>query len=167
MAKYDESEFLIPSEEERAEQQQIEMMKRIARAEARRVQTGEAEEDLARDLELEQAGQAQRGPKSHGVVLKGILALLSGDVLVTISGAFASLVVIAAFFLVSILCQFWNYRESVHTEELSEEVSLLEERAIRLEEQVSRQCSHSSISEKLLERNLGLEDPMMPTVVIE
>ena len=62
------------SEEELRRQQEDEEFRRRVRDEVRRVQSGEAEEDLERDREEERAERAQAAPKTIGDVFASMMS---------------------------------------------------------------------------------------------
>ena len=57
MAEYDESEYFTDSQEEIAEREAQEALRRMVRTEIRRVQTGAADADIAKDIALEEEKQ--------------------------------------------------------------------------------------------------------------
>ena len=63
MAEYDESEYFTDSQEEIAEREAQETLRRMVRTEIRRVQTGAADKDISEDIareELEKSKEQKR-----------------------------------------------------------------------------------------------------------
>ena len=73
----------------------------------------------------------------------------------------------AVLFLVSILSLFSSLHMQIRENRTVEEVRLLEERALRSEEQRLGATTHSAIIRALKERNIPLEDTIEPVTVIK
>lgn len=170
MKEYDE-EYLTPSPEERREQEQREEIKRIVRGEMRRVESGEADEDIAADeqREREQQQEAERKKSRCPRWVRGIRLFLTGDILLDgeVSHFYNYVSYIALMFFLSIVTLFAALRLEMRRDGLEREVELLHERSIRMKEQRYRQCSHSAVMQRLQERGIELYDPLAPNDVIK
>lgn len=169
MKEYDE-EYLTPSPEERREQEQREEIKRIVRGEMRRVETGEADEDIAEDIRREQEQQEEAERKNrHPRWLQGIRLFLTGEILIDseISRFYNYASYIALMFFLSIVTLFAALRLEMRRDGLEREVELLHERSIRMKELRYNMSSHSAIVERLRARGIELYDPLAPNNVIK
>ena len=82
MANYDESEYFIESQEEVAEREAQEALRRMVRTEIRRVHTGAADEDIAEDIareEKERAVEARKRNRPRWMVWA--ISAVTGDIL--------------------------------------------------------------------------------------
>ena len=170
MKGYDDSEFLTDSPEEIREREQQEEIKRIVRSEFRRVQSGEADEDMAEDVRREQQEREEAEKRaSRHKWLRSIGLLLTGEILVRENAArfdsYASY--IALMFFLSIVTLFAGLRVETKCNRLEREVELLHERSIRFKEQRYQKSSHSAIVEELERRGIELYDPLTPTNIIK
>lgn len=170
MANYDESEYFTDSQEEIAEREAQEALRRMVRTEIRRVQTGAADADIAEDIareEEEQAVEAQKRKKSK-LIMK-IESLVTGDILLAENAnrAYQLLMLLGFIFLLSIFTIFGAFQRDLHRNTLQKEVALLKERAIRISEEKMQQTSHSAILRKLNERGIKLNDPKTPPMVLK
>ena len=169
MAQYDESEFLTDSPEEIRRREERDEIRRIARTEYRRMQSGEADEDVAEDIRREEEAREAAMPKPLPGWVNTLKELATGEILIG-KGAtriYDYVIYIALLFFLSIVVIFSSLRYEVRRNRLSQEVDLLHERSIRMKEQRYQICSHSSIVELLRERKIELFDPLSPTNVIE
>jgi hypothetical protein len=169
MAQYDDSEFLTDSPEEIRRREERDEIRRIARTEFRRMQSGEAEEDVAEDIRREEEAREAATPKPLPGWFVAFKKLATGEILIG-KGAtriYDYVIYIALLFFLSIVVIFSSLRYEVRRNRLSQEVDLLHERSIRMKEQRYQLCSHSSIVELLRERGIELFDPLSPTNVIE
>ncbi|MBQ8308073.1 MAG: hypothetical protein IJX56_04665 [Alistipes sp.] len=169
--QYD-TEFNPQSEEERlAAEREAELARRIRR-EVRRIQRGEADQELQAEQEEEEREQealrearAQEERKNRSP-LRG---LVTGNILrqewLTVHYRYPLL--IAGVFLVSIVVIFWSLSLDMTYTRVEREVQLLRERAVRLKQERSLKTSHSAIVEQVRERGLGLQDPVTPNEIIE
>lgn len=170
MKEYDESEFLTDSPEEIREREQQEEIKRIVRSEFRRVQSGEADEDMAEDVRREQQAQEEAEKKaSRHKWLRNIGLLLTGEILVKeeVAQFYSYASYMALMFFLSIVALFAALRVETKCNRLEREVELLHERSIRFKEQRYQKSSHSAIVEELERRGIELYDPLTPTNVIK
>ena len=167
MSRYDDSEFLTPSPEEIRQQEREEEIRRIARTEIRRVQSGEADEDIAEDLRREAEEQANtKKPLPRWVSL--LLSITTGEILIkeNVMRGYNHLFIIALLFLGSIVLLFSSLHLEIKRDRLSKEVTLLHERAVRTKEQFNKQTSHSAIVERLRERGIKLCENEASSLII-
>lgn len=169
--QYD-TEFNPRSEEERlAAEREAELARRIRR-EVRRIQSGEADEELRADREREEAEQLETKRRREEEARRNrnpLRGLVTGNILrqewLTVHYRYPLL--IAGVFLLSIVVMFWSLRLDMTYTRTEREVQLLRERAVRLKQERSRCTSHSAIVEQLRLRGLDLRDPVTPNEVIE
>ena len=170
MKGYDDSEFLTDSPEEIREREQQEEIKRIVRSEFRRVQSGEADEDMAEDVRREQQEREEAETRaSRHKWLRSIGLLLTGEILVreNVARFYSYASYIALMFFLSIVTLFAGLRVETKCNRLEREVELLHERSIRFKEQRYQKSSHSAIVEELERRGIELYDPLTPTNIIK
>ena len=170
MKGYDDSEFLTDSPEEIREREQQEEIKRIVRSEFRRVQSGEADEDMAEDVRREQQEREEAEKRtSRHKWLRSIGLLLTGEILVreNVARFYSYASYIALMFFLSIVTLFAGLRVETKCNRLEREVELLHERSIRFKEQRYQKSSHSAIVEELERREIELYDPLTPTNIIK
>ncbi len=162
MAEYDESEYFSDSQEEIAEREAQEALRRMVRTEIRRVQTGAAAEDIAEDIAREKEQQALEEKKARRprwvVWINGVV---TGDILLAeeVKRVYTLLTMLGVIFFASIATIFGSLQRDMRYRELEKEVALLKERAIRTSEECYRHSSHSAIVRKLKERGIDIEDP--------
>lgn len=170
MKGYDDSEFLTDSPEEIREREQQEEIKRIVRSEFRRVQSGEADEDMAEDVRREQQEREEAEKRaSRHKWLRSIGLLLTGEILVreNVARFYSYASYIALMFFLSIVTLFAGLCVETKCNRLEREVELLHERSIRFKEQRYQKSSHSAIVEELERRGIELYDPLTPTNIIK
>ena len=162
MAEYDESEYFSDSQEEIAEREAQEALRRMVRTEIRRVQTGAAAEDIAEDIAREEEQQALEDKKAKRPRwVMWINSVVTGDILLAeeVKRVYTLLTMLGVIFFASIATIFGSLQRDMRYRELEKEVALLKERAIRTSEECYRHSSHSAIVRKLAERNIEIEDP--------
>lgn len=169
---YRDTDFNPRSEEELLQEERDRELARRIRREVRRVQSGEADDDLAEDRAREEAEaeeQAARQARERRRAANPIRGLLTGNILRQewLVGHYRYPLLIAGTFLLSIIVMFWALRLDMTHTRTEREVELLREKAIRLQEQRSRQTTHSAIVEQLRQRNIPLHDPTVPGEIIE
>ena len=96
-------------------------------------------------------------------------SIFTGEIILnpTISKGYDYLFYMAVLFLVSILSLFSSLHMQIRENRTVEEVRLLEERALRSEEQRLGATTHSAIIRALKERNIPLEDTIEPVTIIK
>ncbi len=161
MAEYDESEYFTDTQEEIAEREAQEALRRMVRTEIRRVQTGAADEDIAADIareEEEKAAAERAKPPQWMVWLKGAI---TGDILLAEEAkrVYTLLMMLGIIFFASIATIFASLNRDLQCRQLEKEVELLKERAIRTKEECYHKSSHSAILRRLEERGIKIEDP--------
>lgn len=168
----EEDEFHPLSEEELREREEAEEFRRRVRREILRVQSGEADEDIARDREKEAEEQREQQEREQRVARKRsrlFWQIFSGNILVNRSVAenYRYFAAIAGICFVSIVVMFTSLAADMKYSRLEREVQLLRERSIRLQEQLYRRTTHAAISEELRRRGIDLQDPRRPKAVVE
>ncbi len=162
MAEYDESEYFTDSQEEIAKREADEALRRAVRTEIRRIQTGEADADIADDIareEEEKKIEAKKNKKSRWARL--VNGIFTGDILLAeeATRVYNFLTLLGVIFLITIFTMFATFQQEKRRNDLEKEVVLLKEKAIRASEKRTQHTSHSAILEKLKERGITLEDP--------
>ena len=157
-------EFNPLTEEELRRQQEDEEFRRRVRDEVRRVQSGEAQDDIDRDIEQEQAAEAEQTRAEAKKRLKRsrlFYQLFSGSILRSrsVKDHYSYLIAIAIASLISIMVMF--------TSRMEREVQLLRERSIRLREQLYKFTSHQAVVEELQRRGIPLQEPRRTKEVVE
>lgn len=169
MANYDESEYFTDSQEEIAEREAQEALRRMVRTEIRRVQTGAADADIAEDIAREEEERVSESKKAKPSWMVKLESLLTGDILLAeqANRAYHLLMLLGFIFLLSIFTIFGAFQQDLRCNSLHKEVDLLKERAVRISEESVQQTSHSAILKRLRERGIEIEDPKNPPVVIK
>ncbi len=164
--------------DELAQQQQDAEFARRVRREVKRIQSGEAEQDLEQDeLEDEQlrAQEEEREEAKCRAKAKAqrrqaniFWQIMSGNILLRkgVSKYYTQMILIAALFFVSIFVMFWSLHLDMRYSQLAKRVQLSRERSIRLQEMKYLKCSHSAISSELERRGIDLFDPTRPATII-
>ncbi|MDO4757766.1 MAG: hypothetical protein Q4A18_00710 [Rikenellaceae bacterium] len=165
-------DFYPEREEEARRQAEEELLARRIRREVVRVQSGEAEEDLAADREAEEAAEAERvelEERRERRRRNPIYRLFSGTILVGESAAktYPYLLTIAAMFFLNIVVLFWSLHLDLRYSRLEREVQKLREKSIRLEELRYSRATHTAVSRELEKRGIVLQDPLRPGQIIE
>ncbi len=165
-----------PTQEEIDAAEQDELLARRIRREVRRIESGEADEDIAQEVAEEQAKKEEEEQEAererqeqHHRANNLFWLLLSGNILQkeSVSKYYSQLVAIAVLFFISIFVMFWSLHLDMRYSQELRNVQLLRERSARLQELRYSQCSHSAISAELKRRGLDLQDATHPAVVIE
>lgn len=160
------------SEEELRRQQEDEEFRRRVRDEVRRVQSGEADEDLERDREEERAEEAEQMRDEAKKRLKRsrlFYQLFSGSILRSrgVKEHYGYLIAIAVASLVSITVMFAALYADMKYSRMEHQVQLLRERSIRLREQLYQRTSHQAVVEELQHRGIPLQEPRRTKEVVE
>ena len=158
---YRDHEFDPVTPEEQARREQEEEFARRVRREVRRMERGEAEEDIRADEERERRERRRRSST--------FWQLFSGTILVRegVSKYYPYMLTIAGMFFLSIMVMFWSLHLDMRYTRLERDVQKLRERSIRLQEQRYSRTTHSAIVERLRERGIDLSDPSAPGEIIE
>ena len=160
------------TEEEIAAQQADEEFLRRVRTEVRRMQSGEAQEDIERDIEIEREAEAEQTREEAKKRLKRsrlFYQLFSGSILRSrsVKDHYAYLIAIAVASLLSIMVMFASLYADMKYSRMEREVQLLRERSIRLQEQLHRRTTHQAIRDSLAARGIDLKDPRKKRAVVE
>ena len=160
------------TEEEIAAQQENEDFLRRVRTEVRRMQSGEAQEDIERDIEIEREAEAEQTREEAKKRLKRsrlFYQLFSGSFLRrrSVKDHYAYLIAIAVASLLSIMVMFASLYADMKYSRMEREVQLLRERSIRLREQLYQRTSHQAIVEELQRRGIPLQEPRQRKEVVE
>ena len=173
MAQYGDNELLNRATEEQQREEELAQIRRIIRTEYRRMQSGEADADIAQDIAAEEAQNAANesaaAAKPTSKWHRTLRGIATGEVLAGegASRVYDRLFAIVVLFLISITMHFWAIKTESTLNRLTKEVDLLHERSIRKREQCYQQCSHSSIVERLRSRGIELYDPLEPSRIIK
>lgn len=164
-------EFDPVTPEEEAQKEQDEEFARRVRREVRRINNGEAEEEIRADEEREAEEKAEAEAKVEKERRRNASTfwqLFSGSILVRegVSRYYPYLICIAVLFFVSIAVMFWSLHLDMHYTQLDNEVQRLRERSIRLQEQRFRKTTHTAIVEQLQQHGIELYDPVTPSEII-
>ncbi|HIW65391.1 MAG TPA: hypothetical protein H9879_04045 [Candidatus Alistipes intestinipullorum] len=169
---YSDHEFdpITPEEEERRREEE-EFARRVRR-EVRRMERGEADDDIRADEEAEAAERAERIARQRRDRRRRssmLWQLFSGSILVRegVSKYYPYMLTIAGMFFLSIMVMFWSLHLDRRFSRLDREVQMLRERSIRLQEQRYQRTTHSAIVEQLRARGIELRDPVAPGEIIE
>lgn len=169
---YRDHEFdpVTPDEEQRRREEE-EFARRVRR-EVRRMERGEADDDIRADEEAEAAERAEaiaRERRERRRRSSMFWQLLSGSILVRegVSKYYPYMLTIAGMFFLSIVVMFWSLHLDRRFSRLDREVQMLRERSIRLQEQRYQRTTHSAIVEQLRARGIELQDPVTPGEIIE
>lgn len=162
MANYDESEYFIESQEEVAEREAQEALRRMVRTEIRRVHTGAADEDIAEDIareEKERAVEARKRNRPRWMVWA--ISAVTGDILLAEEAkkVYNIFTLLGVIFFVSMAVIFASLQRDMQCTRLQREVEVLRERSIKASEECYQQTSHSEIVRKLKSRGIELVDP--------
>lgn len=157
--------FDSPTPEEQEEERRQKELARQIRDEVRRIETGEADEDIADDQRQRDAEEEARLEHEERIRKRKeswLWQLATGDVLVRNGAAryYRFLGLVAVAFFASIIILFSTLHMEKRCTELEQEVELLHERSIRLEQQRYRRCSHEAIMQALQQRGINLYDPL-------
>ena len=137
-----------------------------------RVNSGEADEELAHDRELEQQEQAEREAEERRERKRrsGLSwQIFSGTILTSrgLTSVYRYFGAIAVMCFVSIVVMFAVLYADLEYSRMENDVQLLRERSIRLQEQLYNQTTHQAIRDELARRGLNLQDPKTAKAVVE
>lgn len=169
---YDNDEFNPLSEEELRQMEEDDEFRRRVRREVLRMQSGEADEEIERDLE-EQAEQQREELEQEESKRKRrsrlFWQLFSGNILVNKSVAdnYRYFAAIAVMCFVSIAVMFMVLYADLRYSRLEGDLQLARERSIRLQEQLYSRTTHAAVKQELERRGIPLQDPNKATEVVE
>ncbi len=169
---HNDHEFDPITPEELAQIAQEEELARKIRREVRRMNSGDASEDIKIDKEQEQQQHKEHKENQEREKKRAsstFRLLISGNILVWegIMEYYRYLICIAIMFFVSIFVMFTALHLDVKYTRTDREVQLLRERSIRLQEQRYNTTTHSAITEQLRLRGINIYDPPKPGEIIE
>jgi len=161
MAEYDEREYFSDSQEEIAEREAQEALRRMVRTEIRRVQTGAADADIAEDIAREEAQKESEKRRQRPRWVMWINGVVTGDILLAeeVKKGYILLTILGVIFFANIATIFASLHNDIRLNQLEKEVATLKERAIRASERRYKQTSHSAILRQLKERGIEISDP--------
>ena len=167
-----DTELDYNSEEERIREEQERELRRKIRREVRRVRSGEADDEIREDEELEREEQQQRAAEEERQRRRHsswLWQMFSGSILVRsgVSRYYKYALAIAVMFFLSILTIFNALRLDRRFTQVEAQTQLLRERSIRMQERRYRRTTHSAIVRQLKERGIDLHDPNNTTEIIE
>ena len=165
-------EFNPLSEEELEQRQADEKLERLIRSQIRRVQSGEADEQMRQEAEEEREQEQEQMREEARKRLKRsrlFWQLFSGNILVNrnVAENYRYFIAIAITSFVSIAVLFMALYAEDRFSKVEREVQLLRERSIRLQEQLFSRTTHASIAKEVEERGLGLQEPRKSREVVE
>lgn len=98
-----------------------------------------------------------------------VRSIFTGEIILnpSISKGYDYLFYLALLFLASIIALFSSLHMQIRENRTVEQMRLLEERALRSEEQRLGATTHSAIVRALKERNIPLEDTLEPVTIIK
>lgn len=171
MSYFDHEFDPVTAEQREAAEREAELARKIRR-EVRRVQRGEADDDLRADEEREAAETAAREEAAAREKRRrsgAVWMWLSGSILVRdyVSGYYRYLLAVAATFLISISVMFMTLHLDIRHSELKRDVQALRERSLRLEQRKAVVTSHTEIIRRLQAHGIDLRDPATPAEKIE
>ncbi len=169
---YQDHEFDPITPEEQARREEEAEFARRVRREVRRMESGEADDDIRADEEREARAEAEareREARERCRRSSTFWQLFSGSILVRegVSKYYPYLLTIAGMFFLSIVVIFWSLHLDMRYTRLERDVQKLRERSIRLQEQRFQRTTHSAIIEQLRARGIDLYDPLAPGEIIE
>lgn len=165
-------EFNPLSEEELEQRQADEKLERLIRSQIRRVQSGEADEQMRQEAEEEREQEQEQMREEARKRLKRsrlFWQLFSGNILVNrnVAENYRYFIAIAITSFVSIAVLFMALYAEDRFSKVEREVQLLRERSIRLQEQLFSRTTHAAIAKEVEERGLGLQEPRKSREVVE
>ena len=160
---------MAQAEEQRRQEEEF---ARRVRREVRRIERGEADDDLRADDEREAEEEALRQEQRQREERRNTSTfwqLFSGTILVRegVSHSYPYLLAIAGMFLVSISVVFMSLHTDMKHMRLEREVQVLRERAIRLQGRRFQRTTHSAVTAELRRRGIELYDPVAPSEIID
>lgn len=173
MRPYDENDDFNPlTEEELLQRAREEEERRRIRREVLRMQSGEADEDIARDLEMEREQRTEQQREEARKRLKRsrlMWQLFSGNILVSgsVAGNYRYFIAIAVMCFVSIAVMFAALYADIRYTRVERELQLVRERSIRLQEQLYSRTTHDSLVVELQRRGIELQEPRTTRAVVE
>jgi hypothetical protein len=165
-------EFNPLTEEELQAQRDSEELDRRIRRMVVRVQSGEADEEIAEDrrLEEEERAEAEEEERKERRKRSGLKwQIFSGSILISrgLADNYRYFAAIAVMCFISIVVMFAALYADMSYSRMENDVQLLRERSIRLQEQLHRRTTHQAIRDSLAARGIDLKDPRKKRAVVE
>lgn len=165
-------EFTPLTEEELQAQRDSEELDRRIRRMVVRVQSGEADEEIAEDrrLEEEERAEAEEEERKERRKRSGLKwQIFSGSILTSrgLADNYRYFAAIAVMCFISIVVMFAALYADMSYSRMENDVQLLRERSIRLQEQLHRRTTHQAIRDSLAARGIDLKDPRKKRAVVE
>ena len=165
-------EFNPITEEELQAQRESEELDRRIRRIVVRVQSGDADEEIAEDrrLEEEERAKAEEEERKERKRRSGWRwQIFSGTILTSrgMADNYRYFAAIAVMCFISIVVMFAALYADLRYSRAEQDVQLLRERSIRLQEQLHRRTTHQAIRDSLAARGIDLRDPRQKTSVLE
>ena len=164
-------EFNPLTEEELQAQRDSEELDRRIRRMVVRVQSGEADEEIAEDRRLEEerkeAEEEERKERKRRSGWRW--QIFSGTILTSrgMADNYRYFAAIAVMCFISIVVMFAALYADLRYSRAEQDVQLLRERSIRLQEQLHRRTTHQAIRDSLAARGIDLKDPRKKRAVVE
>ncbi|MBR4995178.1 MAG: hypothetical protein IKY82_03870 [Alistipes sp.] len=167
-----EDEFNPLTEEEQRRIAEDEEFRRRVRREVRRIQSGEAAEDIERDEEQEREEHEQEREKEEKRQRRRarlFWQLFSGNILInsSVKANYSYLIAIAVMCFISIFVMFTALYADLRYSRVEREMKLVRERSIRMQEQLYGKTTHAAIREELQRRGINLQDPKKTKEIVE
>ncbi len=154
-----------------ADEREAELARKIRR-EVLRVQSGEADEDIAREEEQRRQAEheAQRDERlKRRRNASTFWQLVTGNILVNkgVARYYPHMIALAGMFFLSIMVMFYSLHMDMKYIRLEREVRLLRESSLRFQSLRFQRSSNSAILEQLSLRGISLEEASAPSTLID
>ncbi len=158
-------------EQRRLDEQEAELARKIRR-EVLRVQSGDADEEIAREKAETEAAEHERKRAERLERRRRASAfwqLISGNILVNkgVARYYPYMLAVAMMFFLSIMVMFYSLHMDMRYSRLEREVQLLRERSLRFQSARFQQSSHSAVKYQLEKRGIKLEEAVEPSTIID
>lgn len=165
-------EFNPKSEEDLLREEQERELARRIRREVRRINSGEADEDILADEEQEADEQRaqEEARRRQERRQRSLLWMLASGTIMLRSGVeqnYRYALTIAGMFLISIIAIFNALRIDMKYTRTEHETQLLREKSIRLQERRYQCTTYSALCDSLQRRGIPLYDASSPSEIIE
>ena len=159
-----EDEFDALTDEELEQAEADEELGRRIRREIKRVQSGEADEDIRRDQEIEEAereAEEEAEQKQKRRRSNILWQIISGTILLnhSLRSNYRYFAAIAVMCFVSIMVMFMVLYADIRHSEAEKELRLVRERSIRLQEELYQRTSYDAVRKDLEQRGIMMQDP--------
>ncbi len=159
-------------EARRQQHEQEQELARKIRREVLRVQSGEADDEVAQEREEAEREEAERKVAERLERRRKAGAfwqLISGNILVNkgVARYYPYMVAVVVMFFLSIMVMFFSLHQDMKHSRLEREVQLLRERSLRYQSERYQRSSHSAIMQQLEKRGIKLEEAVAPSIQID